>query len=72
MDQVKEKLSWYKLLFTMLITIFIGNISWFMSSYRSFSKTILLIDMFIELLMVFAIGIVVYKVRFYLNKLGDK
>jgi len=56
----------------MLITIFIGNISWFMSSYRSFSKTILLIDMFIELLMVFAIGIVVYKVRFYLNKLGDK
>ena len=71
MDKIKEKLSWYKLLFTILVTVFVGNISWFMSSYHSFAKTILVVDMVIESLMILAIGIVIYKIRFYLNRLGD-
>ena len=59
-DFLKEKISWYKLLFTILVTVLIGNISWFMGNYQSFAKIIIIAD-----------GIVVYKIRFYLKKMEE-
>jgi len=72
LEFLKEKIGWYKLLFTLLSTVSVGNVSWFIASYKTSPKTIIAIDLLLIPIMFTGLGIMIYKVRFYLKKLEEK
>lgn len=70
-DVVKEKINWYKLLFTILITAAIGSIGWLTSNLDTPWRGLIITDILSILFLSFGISVVVYKIRFYLKKLGE-
>jgi len=71
-ELIKEKIAWYKLLFTVLVTVSAGTVGWFVANYSKTLKFFIVIDSI--LVTSFLIGIIFCfaKIRFYLNKLGEK
>ena len=69
---ILEKISWYKLLFTVLVTLVVGTVSWFINNY--FKVLFVLIIMDIIAFTGFSVGIIfcITKIRFYFKKLGEK
>lgn len=67
----KEKISWYKLVFTVLATMFAACIGWLVSNIDFPIKSIVILNIFS--IVAISIGIIatVYKIRYYLNKLGE-
>lgn len=71
-ELIKEKIAWYKLLFTVLVTVSAGSIGWFVANFSKSLRFFIVIDaIFIT---IFLIGIIfcILKVRFYFKKLGEK
>lgn len=68
-DFLKEKLSWYKLLNTLLITLTAGMIGWLVSNYKVADVWLVYFSIFGVILFSLIISICYYKVRFYLSKL---
>jgi len=43
-ELIKEKIAWYKLLFTVLVTVSAGTVGWFVANYSKTLKFFLVID----------------------------
>ena len=71
-ELIKEKIAWYKLLFTVLVTLVAGSVSWFVANFLKTIRFFVIIDSI--LITSFLIGIIFCfaKVRFYFKKLGEK
>lgn len=71
-ELIKEKIAWYKLLFTVLVTVSAGSISWFVANYAKALKFFIFLD--IIAIAGFAVGIIfsIIKVRFYFKRLREK
>lgn len=70
-DVVKEKISWYKLLFTVLITATIGSIGWLTSHLNIQWKALIIFDIFGIVFLSIGVSAVIYKIRFYFKRLGE-
>lgn len=72
LELIKEKIAWYKLLFTVLVTITVGSVSWIVKNYLKAFPPFVIIDFILAVS--FSIGIIfsIVKVRFYFKKLGEK
>jgi len=71
-ELIKEKIAWYKLLFTVLVTVSAGSIGWFVANFSKSLRFFIIIDaIFIT---TFLIGIIfcLAKRNFYFKKLGEK
>jgi len=71
-ELIKEKIAWYKLLFTVLVTISAGTVGWFVANYNKAFFPFIVTDAIS--LVGFSIGIIfcISKIRFYFNKLEEK
>ncbi len=70
-DLFKEKINWYKLVFTILSTMFAASIGWLVSNINFPVKSIVVLNIFSIVLISIGITATVYKIRYYLNKLGE-
>ncbi len=43
-DLIKEKIAWYKLLFTVLVTLAVGTVGWFSANYSKAIHFFVVID----------------------------
>lgn len=71
-DLIKEKIAWYKLLFTVLVTISAGTVGWFVANYSKALKFFIVIDSILVTGFLTGIIFCFVKIRFYLSKLGEK
>lgn len=70
-DVVKEKINWYKLLFTIFVTATVGCIGWLTGNFNTNTKFLMVCDGIVIVVLSIGISVVVYKIRFYLKRLGD-
>ena len=70
-ELIKEKIAWYKLLFTVLVTITAGSIGWFVNNYNKAIPAFVVIDILTFTSFWVGIALCVTKIRFYFNKLGE-
>ena len=70
-ELIKEKIAWYKLLFTVLVTLTVVCTGWFVANYFNPVRAFVVID--IIFIIVFLTGIIasITKIRFYFKKLGE-
>jgi len=70
-DFIKEKIAWYKLLFTVLVTLVVGSVGWFATNYSKAILFFVISDIII--FTGFSIGIIISiaKIRLFLRKLGE-
>ena len=73
MTKFKEKISWYKLLFTATLTALYGTIGWFFLNYNNTDLEHLILNISCSLVFICILVISMYKIRFYINCLeGNK
>ena len=70
-DLYKEKISWYKLIFTILTTVLAACIGWLVSNIDFPLKCVIILNGLS--IVAISIGIVatIYKIRYYLNRMGE-
>lgn len=70
-DLCKEKISWYKLLFTLMSTALVACIGWIVSNTNYSLKVVILLNGISIIAIAMSMSAVVYKIRYYFKKLGD-
>ena len=70
-DLCKEKISWYKLLFTLMSTALVACISWIVSNINYPLKVVILLNGISIVVIAMSMSAVVYKIRYYVKQLGD-
>lgn len=68
---IKEKITWYKLLFTILVTLTAGSVGWVIANYSKALPLFVIADTFIITSFLTGIIFCFAKVRFYFKKLGE-
>ncbi len=68
----KEKISWYKLLFTLSSTALVACIGWLVSNIDFPVKGVIILNVFAIIAISIGMSTIVYKVRYYFNRLGEK
>lgn len=71
-ELIKEKIAWYKLLFTVIVTVSAGSIGWFVSNYDKALKFFVIADAITFISFLAGITFCLAKIRFYFNKSGEK
>jgi len=71
-ELAKEKIAWYKLLFTILATAQVGSISWFVSHYDKAIKLFAIIDIMAFFAITLGLVLTIFKIRYYFKKLEIK
>ena len=67
----KEKISWYKLLFTLSATVLAACIGWLVSNLDFPLKSVIILNVLSIIAISIGMSAIVYKVRYYLKKLGE-
>ena len=67
----KEKISWYKLLFTLSATALAACIGWLVSNLDFPLKSVIILNVLSIIAISTGMSAIVYKVRYYLKKLGE-
>mgnify|MGYP004673740717 FL=1 len=70
-DLCKEKISWYKLLFTLMSTALVACISWIVSNINYPLKVVILLNGISIVVIAMSMSAVVYKIRYYFKQLGE-
>lgn len=68
----REKINFYKLLLTIFTTAFYGCVSWCLLNIDNVISSKLLVCFFISVVIFISIAVVIKKIRFYINKMGEK
>ena len=68
----KEKISWYKLLFTLSATALAACIGWLVSNIDFPLKSVIILNGLAIIAIAICMSVIVYKVRYYFKKLGEK
>lgn len=68
----KEKISYYKLLLTFSITAIYGIVGWYFGRSTEFSNIIKMAAVFVFIAIIMSIATIVYKIRFYTDKLREE
>ena len=68
----KEKISWYKLLFTLSATALAACIGWLVSNIDFPLKGVIILNGLAIIAIATCMSVIVYKVRYYFKKLGEK
>ena len=69
---ITEKISWYKLLFTVLVTVSAGTIGWYVNNYSGSLPYFVILDVIAFTGFLAGIVITFSKIRFYLKKLQEE
>ena len=73
MDELyKEKISWYKLLFTLLTTALAACIGWLVSNINFPYKSVVILNELAIITISLCMSVIIYKVRYYFKKIGEK
>ena len=70
-DLCKEKISWYKLLFTLTSTALVACIGWIVSNTNYPLKVVILLNGVSIVVIAMCMSAVIYKIRYYFKKLGE-
>ncbi len=70
-DLFKEKISWYKLTFTISATMLAACIGWLVSNIDFPLKCVIVLNCIAIIILSISIIVIIYKIRYYLNKLGE-
>lgn len=70
-EVTKEKINWYKLLFTILVTAIVGSIGWLTSHLGTPLKGLVILDIIGIIFLSIGLSAIIYKIRFYFKKLGE-
>ena len=71
-DLYKEKISWYKLLFTVSATALAACIGWNVSNLDFQYKMVVILNDISIVAIAIGMSAMVYKIRYYFKKLGEK
>lgn len=71
-DLYKEKISWYKLLFTLSATALVACIGWLVSNIDFQLKGVIILNVMSIVVISVGMSAIVYKIRYYFKKLGEK
>ena len=71
MDGLKEKINWYRHLFTFSAAINFACVGWFVSNYNKAAKSFLIIDVFFVVFSLIGIIVLVYKIKKHIKNLGE-
>ena len=69
---LKEKISWYKLLFTLTATALVASIGWIVSNTDYPLKFVIALNALGIAILAGSIAVFIYKIRFYLKKMEEK
>ena len=69
-DIYKEKISWYKLIFTISSAAITACIGWLVSNINFPIKSIIVLNILSIIAISFGLAVVICKIRYYFNKLG--
>jgi hypothetical protein len=67
-----EKISWYKLLFTVLVTMTAAGVGWFVNNYKNADLVYLNADFVLTFFFVFGIIFSTFKINIYIRKLEER
>lgn len=70
-DLYKEKISWYKLLFTLMSTALVACIGWLVSNTDYHIKGVIVLNGLAIIFISMSMSAVIYKIRYYFRKLGE-
>ncbi|MBR1753358.1 hypothetical protein IJ732_00855 [bacterium] len=70
-EVIKEKISWYKLLFTLLSTALVACIGWLVANLDFPVKGVIFLNGLAIATISVGMSFIIYKIRYYLKKLGE-
>jgi hypothetical protein len=69
---ILEKISWYKLLFTVLATMTAAGVGWYVNNYKNAELVYLNADFVLTFFLVFGIILSIFKINVYIRKLEER